>query len=430
MGGAPTLLLLLALAVSSANAAASFAFTAYRTPTPRHPRLRQPTMGGGIKQPRPSSPFDPSRFAPVAPTLPAGAPLPKLIVLDLDNTVWTPELYTLRQLPGYASAGPPGPRAGEDVWLIDGAAAALHELATCEQWADTKVAVASRTNKGRWAQALLHDFVVPGCDGRSIASMLSQSEIYTGEKTRHFASLHEGTGIAYEDMLFFDDSSGGKYGNLEPVSRLGVLCAHCPDGLTPAVWRHALEAYAQRKSGGEAMGHIVRAAGGGGGGSSSGSVEGGEQLGRVVKFFDDKGYGFVKIGGEQVFRHIPSYRSWSSLPIPPPMVPRGRSSTTSGLSRARCHLLVCAHSSLSARVLASASSWLALCSWRCRLRNVVTYSAPGLTLASALCVGQVRASASSLARIVVGGASAAGCSPRTAMRRVRARPAAAMAARR
>ena len=55
-------------------------------------------MGGGIKQPRPISALDVSKFAAVAPTLPADAKLPRLVVFDLDNTIWTPELYTLRHV--------------------------------------------------------------------------------------------------------------------------------------------------------------------------------------------------------------------------------------------------------------------------------------------------------------------------------------------
>ena len=50
---------------------------------------------------------------------------PKLIVFDLDQTIWTPELYKLRRLPNYASAGPPGPIADQDVKLYAGARAAL-----------------------------------------------------------------------------------------------------------------------------------------------------------------------------------------------------------------------------------------------------------------------------------------------------------------
>lgn len=204
-------------------------------------------MGGGIKQPRPASPPDPSQLpAPVAPSLAAGASLPRLVVFDLDNTLWTPELYTLRHLAGYERAAPPNPRAWQDVWLLDGAVAALHELATCQAWSETKLGLASRTNKGGWARALLSQFTVPGessasaprsggrsagC-GRTLSEFFVHKQIYTGDKKRHFEALHEESGIAYEEMLFFDDAAGGKYGNCEPVASLGVLAAHCPDGLT------------------------------------------------------------------------------------------------------------------------------------------------------------------------------------------------------
>ena len=120
-------------------------------------------MGGGTKQPRPTEPFDPAAHPPAVNSLPAEAVLPRLVVFDLDNTLWTPELYTLRSFSGYADASPPNPVAGKDVWLLDGAAAALHELAFHERWRDTKVAAASRTNKPRWARALLQEFGVPGC---------------------------------------------------------------------------------------------------------------------------------------------------------------------------------------------------------------------------------------------------------------------------
>ena len=86
-------------------------------------------MGGGIKQPRPTEPFDPTARPPAVDSLPEEAVLPRLIVFDLDNTLWTPELYTLRSFSGYADASPPNPVAGKDVWLLDGAAEVPHELA-------------------------------------------------------------------------------------------------------------------------------------------------------------------------------------------------------------------------------------------------------------------------------------------------------------
>ena len=190
-------------------------------------------MGGGIVQPRPNEPRTLASLERCEAVADSVDHLPRLVVLDLDNTVWTPELYTLRHLPGYAAASPPNPVAGDDVWLLDGALEALYEMVTSPRWAGSKIAIASRTNKGPWAHALLKSFDLPTADGsRSLSSCISHAEIYPGSKTRHFERLREESGIAYEDMLFFDDSRSGKYGNCEPVSQMGVLSVHTPDGLT------------------------------------------------------------------------------------------------------------------------------------------------------------------------------------------------------
>jgi len=278
------------------------------------------SMGGGIKQARPLQPFVPDKSRPfVAATLPIDAPLPELVVFDLDNTLWTPELYTLRKLPNYDSAGPPGPVAGKDVWLINGAAAALHELAACERWTGVRVAVASRTNKGLWAHQLLSTFEIPGCSGRPLIELLTGGvEIYPGSKLAHFKKLHEETGVAYERMLFFDDAADGPYGNCAPVAGLGVLSAHCPDGLTASVWASAVTTFAQRSAEGQPTGMVLRpsSSGGNGGGNSGGGSfsigspgsSGGVALGtggkfeqpatgHVVKFFEGKGFGFIEVGG-------------------------------------------------------------------------------------------------------------------------------------
>ena len=280
-------------------------------------------MGGGIKQPRPTVPYDPrptSKFAAAA--LAPASPLPKLVVLDLDNTVWTPELYTLRRLENYDSVGPPGPVAGDDVWLLDGAAEALYELASCPLWADTRVAVASRTNKGAWARKLLSTFEIPGCPGRPLDSLMTGGiQIYPGSKLKHFEALRQQTGIDFEEMLFFDDSADGKYGNCAPVASLGVLSAHCPDGLTTAVWHSAVSTYAELASAGKPRGLVLRPDGqlGGGsrgsrtapsGGANAASSSGGVRLSaRVAKYLEEKGFGFVEIlaegdlKGQQVFFH-------------------------------------------------------------------------------------------------------------------------------
>eukprot|EP00798_Chlamydomonas_sp_ICE-L_P031859 gene31859-7066_t len=101
---------------------------------------------GRALQPRPETPFDPSAHSSAAAKLPEGAVLPRLVVFDLDHTL-------------YADASPPGPVAGKDVWLLDGAAAALHELATCKR-ALTRICNGALMRLSWYPHGTLWDFEV------------------------------------------------------------------------------------------------------------------------------------------------------------------------------------------------------------------------------------------------------------------------------
>lgn len=48
---------------------------------------------------------------------------------------------------------------------------------------------------------------------------------------------------SFEDMIFFDDSTM----NTVEIERMGVLCAHCPRGLTSGIWDNALKEFAKMK---------------------------------------------------------------------------------------------------------------------------------------------------------------------------------------
>ena len=52
-------------------------------------------------------------------------------------------------------------------------------------------------------------------------------QIYPGSKTTHFERIHRDTGLAYEEMLFFDDESRNKN-----VEVLGVVMQLVRDGVT------------------------------------------------------------------------------------------------------------------------------------------------------------------------------------------------------
>ncbi|KAK3584558.1 hypothetical protein CHS0354_030565 [Potamilus streckersoni] len=69
-------------------------------------------------------------------------------------------------------------------------------------------------------------------------------QIYPGSKTNHFTAFKNQSNLPYEDMLFFDD----EHRNIEDVGRLGVTCIHVADGLTEACLKMGLETFAKNNS--------------------------------------------------------------------------------------------------------------------------------------------------------------------------------------
>jgi len=213
--------------------------------------------------------------------------VPSLIVFDLDNTLWTPELYTLRSL--QRSGGTPV--AGRDVKLFPGAREVLTSIREGGgPLADVRFAVASRTSSGEWARDLLRQFDIEG--------LFEQIEIFPGDKSRHFKNLQKATGVPYDEMLFFDDARDGRYGNCVPVSAMGVLCCHCPDGLVSSdVFGTALDRFSTwDKTAGcivERDGSVTAARGGGKKGAS-----GERTSGSVVRLMADRKFGFVPGAGK------------------------------------------------------------------------------------------------------------------------------------
>jgi magnesium-dependent phosphatase 1 len=177
---------------------------------------------------------------------------PKLIVFDLDNTLWTPDLYQIRQRQA--------PVPNKDIRLFPDAALILAYLAQRElrvPASNVQLALASRTSKSSWAYQLLDGFVV---QGRPLRELFAFVEIYTGSKRKHFESLRAScSNVAYHNMLFFDDDARL---NLGEVSSMGVLCCHTPHGITIDHFVASVLAFQQRKSAhadGHWMGDVLNA---------------------------------------------------------------------------------------------------------------------------------------------------------------------------
>lgn len=156
------------------------------------------------------------------------APMPDLIVFDLDLTLWHcgPVLWCDQLTPPVrrTSRGKVRASCQSEVRLYPDVPALLGRLTESGQL----LAVASRTDAPDIARKLL--------DLLNIGYHFSHQQIYPGDKTRHFHALQQETGVAYEDMLFFDDEPR----NIASVSGLGVTCHLVRGGMKHALLASAL----------------------------------------------------------------------------------------------------------------------------------------------------------------------------------------------
>ena len=173
--------------------------------------------------------------------------LPRLIAFDLDGTVWKPDMYELW------GGGPPFQTTASPDVLHDSSSATvtlcgnirdiLHELSTSSHWSNTKVCYVSCTDEPSWAAACLDMFQTT--EGAPLSDSVHRdlNQIYKANKQVHFQNLHKTTGVEYRDMLFFDNEKH----NCETVSKLGVVCIHCQNGMNSDIWSRALETFARSR---------------------------------------------------------------------------------------------------------------------------------------------------------------------------------------
>ncbi|KAH7460663.1 hypothetical protein PRIC1_006286 [Phytophthora ramorum] len=191
--------------------------------------------------------------------------IPRLVVFDLDFTLWYPEMYELWGAPfkKNATTGAVTDCKGEQVHFFGAVHSVLSILETDPQFRDTtEVAVASRTTEPKWAKTCMRLMDVDIGSGAqaedgdeeseeedeettktSLQTIVDYEAIYPRNKRVHFEQLKKDSGIPYEDMLFFDN----EYGNVQDIQRLGVTCAYCPQGLTEGSWIQGMEAFQAAK---------------------------------------------------------------------------------------------------------------------------------------------------------------------------------------
>lgn len=152
---------------------------------------------------------------------------PKLIVFDLDFTLWdcggtwcdclTP--------PFRMRAGNILDRRDHHIRLYPDVPEILDHCDRC----GIPMALASRTEQPDWARELI--------DMLEIGHRFVFQEIYPTAKPKHFSALQADSGCSYFEMLFFDDEPR----NTRDVSELGVTCIDVPSGISWSLFQASLE---------------------------------------------------------------------------------------------------------------------------------------------------------------------------------------------
>jgi len=171
-------------------------------------------------------------------------PLPKMMVFDLDYTLWPLWIDTHASPPLK-----PGKDGGLTVRDSSGSSFGFYSdvasLLVSLKQANITVGAASRTHTPDLARQMLSMLSVPSETGttRKAIDMFDYMEIYPGSKTTHFQRLHKQTGIAYEEMLFFDDESRNKN-----VETLGVVMQLVRNGVTRQEVDRGVELWRKRNN--------------------------------------------------------------------------------------------------------------------------------------------------------------------------------------
>ena len=158
--------------------------------------------------------------------------LPRLIVFDLDFTLWDCGGTWCDCL------CPPFALRNGQVEDADRRHVRLYDcvpgvLEWCDE-NDISMALASRTEQPSWARQLVEML--------GIANQFQFAEIYPTSKLKHFAALSAESGVAFDDMLFFDDEMR----NIREVGTLGVTCMYVEGGFRRDTFDDGLAEFADR----------------------------------------------------------------------------------------------------------------------------------------------------------------------------------------
>jgi len=157
---------------------------------------------------------------------------PKLVVFDLDYTLW-PFWVDTHVAPPFsmASNSKVYDKHKQHVKFYPDVPEILRKL----HEDGFQLGIASRTGAVQEASDLTRLF--------QWDQFFRYRQIYPGCKITHFKKLHSLSGIPYEDMLFYDD----EHRNIVDVSSLGVTCMLVQDGVSWESFRQGLELFQRQR---------------------------------------------------------------------------------------------------------------------------------------------------------------------------------------
>ncbi|ORX76270.1 magnesium-dependent phosphatase-1 [Anaeromyces robustus] len=171
--------------------------------------------------------------------------LPKVVVFDLDYTLWPLYVDCLSGPPFRIVNHVVTDRSGQRIKFYKDVPLILHSL----KRNDIKIALASRTGAISWAEQIIQLIPVPLIQedevpkseiySKTLKNIVDAVEIYPTSKIRHIKQIAKRLDCHLNDILFFDD----EYRNIRDLKSLGITSILVDDGMTVKVLHEGLRQY-------------------------------------------------------------------------------------------------------------------------------------------------------------------------------------------